>query len=119
VGNDCEQLVNITTAPQVQLLSVPDCPLVERVRAALRLALARSGINAAVRERVGTYPSPSVLIDGRDVLTGQPAASHACCRLDLPTIRRDRRRSPRAGEQERGIPMTTTRPSAWALYCSR
>ena len=85
MGNDCEQLVNITTAPQVQMLSVPDCPLVERVRAALRLAVARSGINAAVRERVGTYPSPSVLIDGRDVLTGEPLASHACCRLDLPT----------------------------------
>jgi phytanoyl-CoA hydroxylase len=85
VGNDGGQLVNIATAPWVQLLSVPDCPLVDRVRAALRHALSQSGINAAVQECVGAYPSPTVLIDGRDVVTGEPPASQACCRLDLPT----------------------------------
>ncbi len=73
------------TAPCVRLLSVPDCPLVDRVRAALHLALAQSGIVAAVEECVGAYPSPTVLVDGRDVVTGQPPAPQACCRFDLPT----------------------------------
>ncbi|RZS43509.1 hypothetical protein EV193_102489 [Herbihabitans rhizosphaerae] len=36
-------------------------------------------------ERQGAYPSPTVVIDGRDVVTGAPPATDACCRLDLPT----------------------------------
>jgi hypothetical protein len=68
----------------VQLLSVPGCPLVERALSALRCALTRAGITAAVEELVGAYPSPTVLIDGLDVVTGAPPASGACCRLDLP-----------------------------------
>ncbi|MEB3033376.1 alkylmercury lyase [[Mycobacterium] nativiensis] len=75
-----------TSAPiRVQLLSVPDCPLVERARAALHCALGRVGISAAVEELVGAYPSPTVVIDGLDVVTHAPAASGACCRLDMPT----------------------------------
>ena len=38
----------------------------------------------AVLERVGDYPSPSVLINGVDVLGGA-AGDPAACRLDLPT----------------------------------
>ncbi|HWF28206.1 MAG TPA: alkylmercury lyase [Mycobacterium sp.] len=70
--------------PRVQLLSVPDCPHVDRVRAGVRLALAQCEIVAAVEECVGAYPSPTVLVDGRDVITGEPPALQACCRLDLP-----------------------------------
>lgn len=77
--------MTISAAPRIQLLSAPDCPLVDQARAALRLALARAGIDAAVQECVGVYPSPSVIIDGRDVVTGEPPPSQACCRLDLPT----------------------------------
>jgi hypothetical protein len=69
----------------VQLLSIPGCALVERARSALRCALTCAGITAAVEELVGAHPSPTVLIDGLDVVTGAPATSGACCRLDLPT----------------------------------
>lgn len=78
--------MNIAAAPRVQLLSVPDCPLVDRVRAGVRLALAQCGIAAAVEECVGAYPSPTVLVDGRDVITGEPPTLQTCCRFDLPTV---------------------------------
>lgn len=77
-----------TTGPKrhlVQLLSVPDCPNVEQARATLRQVLADVAITTAVEELVGDYPSPTVVIDGRDVVTGAPPASGTCCRLDLPT----------------------------------
>lgn len=80
-----KQPLNTTAQPLVQLLSVPDCPLVDRVRAALRHALTQSGIDAAVQECFGAYPSPTVLVDGCDVVTGEPPTPQACCRLDLPT----------------------------------
>lgn len=76
----------MTTTPRVQLLSVPGCPHVEQARVTLRRALADAGITVTVEELVGNYPSPTVLIDGRDVVTGAPPASGACCRFDLPTI---------------------------------
>jgi hypothetical protein len=71
---------------RVQLLHVPDCPLVERVRRTLQLSLARSGVVTMIEELEGLYASPTVLIDGIDV-TGRPVAPEglASCRLDLPT----------------------------------
>jgi hypothetical protein len=75
----------MTMAPRVRLLSVPGCPHVEQARVALRRALADARITAPVEELVGDYPSPTILIDGRDVVTGAPPGSCACCRLDLPT----------------------------------
>jgi hypothetical protein len=78
----------MTTAapPRVQLLSVPGCPLVERARAALRSGLATARVIAAVEEFIGAYPSPTILIDGHDVVVGAPPASgRTYCRLDLPT----------------------------------
>ena len=73
-------------APRVQLLSVPDCPLVDGVRAGLHLAFDQCGIVATVEECVGAYPSPTVLVDGCDVITGEPPALQTCCRFDLPTL---------------------------------
>lgn len=66
----------------VELRSVPDCPNLDRVRTILYATLAELGLPPAVIERVGDYPSPSVLIDGVDVMgtSDGPAA----CRLDLP-----------------------------------
>jgi hypothetical protein len=73
---------------QIQILHVPDCPLVGRVRETVRQALARRNLHAEVVELVGAYPSPTLLIDGHDV-TGRPAPADqqacAACRLDLPT----------------------------------
>lgn len=71
---------------RIQLLSVPDCPLVESARSTLRNSLAQTHIDAIVEELVGDYSSPTVLIDGFDV-TGRPREprNQASCRLDLPT----------------------------------
>jgi hypothetical protein len=68
----------------VELRSVPDCPNLEPVRQALSIALGDLGCPAAVIERVGDYPSPSVLINGVDVM-GTAVGDTAACRLDLPS----------------------------------
>jgi hypothetical protein len=68
----------------IELRSVPDCPNLDPVREALSMTLADLGLSATVIERVGDYPSPSVLINGADVM-GTAAADAAACLLDLPT----------------------------------
>lgn len=69
---------------RVQLLHVPDCPLLDRLRMNLRQAMADHAISVIVDEHEGDYPSPSLLVGGIDVATGKPPAPGACCRLDLP-----------------------------------
>jgi hypothetical protein len=68
----------------VELRSVPDCPNLEPVRAAVYACLAELGLPPDVIEAVGEFPSPSVLVDGVDVMQAGGAGS-AACRLDLPT----------------------------------
>jgi protein-tyrosine-phosphatase len=74
---------------RVELRSHQGCPLVERTRSLLRECLAEAGLSTPVIETVGAYPSPTVLVDGRDVM-GDPgvAPGIAACRVDAPT--RDR-----------------------------
>jgi hypothetical protein len=68
----------------VQILHVPDCPNVERLRTRVQRSLARLGLPATIEELEGPYPSPTLLINGLDVI--RPAGnSEASCRLDLPT----------------------------------
>jgi hypothetical protein len=55
----------------------------------VRRVAAASGVEVELEELVGDYPSPTVLVDGRDV-TGRPPAEVASCRLDLPTERQIR-----------------------------
>ncbi len=69
---------------QVQVLQVPDCPLVDSMLALLEEARVQAGIELDVEVHVGRYPSPSLVIDGQDVASGLPVAT-TCCRLDLPT----------------------------------
>ncbi|MPZ85715.1 MAG: alkylmercury lyase [Actinophytocola sp.] len=69
----------------VELWHVPDCPLIDRVRATLRECLRHTGIDVPVRERQGPYPSPTLIINGIDVATGTTPSDSMCCRLDLPT----------------------------------
>jgi hypothetical protein len=71
---------------RIQLLYVPDCPLVESARSVLKKSLAETHVDAVVEELVGDYSSPTILIDGFDV-TGRSREpeSLASCRLDLPT----------------------------------
>jgi hypothetical protein len=68
----------------VQILHVPECPLVGGLRSLLEWCLSRSGLHAAVEEIEGPYPSPTLLIDGVDP-TGRPTSAGASCRLDPPT----------------------------------
>lgn len=69
---------------RVQILHVPDCPLLGQARAAVERALHRSGLRAVVEEIEGPYPSPSVLVNGTDVTGAQPTGA-AACRLDPPS----------------------------------
>ena len=71
---------------RVQLLSVPDCPLVISVRNVLEKCLTQIPVDAIVEELVGDYNSPTLLLNGFDV-TGRPRTPDgvASCRLEQPT----------------------------------
>jgi hypothetical protein len=69
----------------VRLLHAPGCPLVGRVRAIVREALRGLSEPVDFEESVGDHPSPTVLVDGVDVVTGRAPAEHPGCRLELPT----------------------------------
>jgi hypothetical protein len=69
----------------VELRSVPDCPNLAPVRSVLYASLADLGLPPEVAEVVGDYPSPSVLVNGVDVMGGGTGDGSAACRLDLPT----------------------------------
>jgi hypothetical protein len=73
----------------VELLWAPDCPNAPAARAVLAECIDRLGLDIAVRERVGDYPSPTILVDGVDVMTDQRGAPPVpACRLDVPTAAR-------------------------------
>jgi hypothetical protein len=70
-------------------LLAPDCPNAATARAVLTRCLDRLGVAVPVQERVGDYPSPTILIDGVDVMTDARGASgRQACRLDVPTASR-------------------------------
>ena len=74
---------------RVELLLAPDCPNAAAAKTALSEALDELELRIAVQERVGDYPSPTVLVDGIDVMndcTDLPAVQ--ACRLDVPTVPR-------------------------------
>ena len=74
-----------TASPRVQILHVGDCPLVGGLRETVLRSLARAGCGAWIEELQGDYPSPTLLIDGIDIVTGRPVDPHPACRLDVPT----------------------------------
>lgn len=69
--------------PCIQLLHVPDCPLVDQVRTTLHDTLRTAGLSLPVEELEGSYPSPTVLVNGIDI-AGRIPPAEASCRLDLP-----------------------------------
>ena len=73
------------TSHVVEVVHEHDCPHVDRVVAAVRSCLSSSGIDAVVVVREGELVSPTVLVDGLDVLTGQPPLAMLACRLEIPT----------------------------------
>jgi hypothetical protein len=70
----------------VELLLAPDCPNASAARAVLATCLRRLGLDIRVRERVGEFASPTILVDGIDAMTGVTGVPPTqACRLDLPT----------------------------------
>lgn len=70
----------------VELLSASDCPNAPAARALLTGCLRRLGLDVQVVERVGEFPSPTILVDGIDVMTGREGSPPmSACRLDVPT----------------------------------
>jgi hypothetical protein len=75
-------------AVTVELLHVPGCPHAEEARRLLMSCLRELGLeNLRVEDREGDFPSPSIIVNGTDVM-GATAAGTASCRLDLPTRER-------------------------------
>ena len=68
----------------VQILHVPHCPNVGTVRDLVQQALTALDLSATIEEIEGPYPSPTLMINGVEVIP-RPAATEASCRLDLPT----------------------------------
>jgi hypothetical protein len=71
---------------KLELLLTPGCPNAAATRAVVAECLDRLGLAIPIQERVGDFPSPTILVDGVDVMTGLTGAPpvHAC-RLELPT----------------------------------
>ena len=73
----------------VELLSAPGCPNAAAAKTAVSDCLTALGIDVRIIERVGSYPSPTVLIGGIDVMRPDDGAPEDdACRLDLPTAQR-------------------------------
>ncbi|MGI8646715.1 MAG: alkylmercury lyase [Mycobacteriales bacterium] len=88
---------------RIELLLAPDCPHAAAARDVLSNCLDQFGIEVMVVEHVGDYPSPTVLVNGVDVMNGTVGARQGqMCRLDPPTPSRvlaaleGQQRSPRA-----------------------
>ncbi|WP_342214016.1 organomercurial lyase, partial [Nocardia abscessus] len=71
---------------RIELLTSPGCPNAEPTRTILTECLAALGLEVPVIHTVGPYPSPTLLIDGRDIMhpESEPVTGESC-RLDLPT----------------------------------
>lgn len=69
---------------RIELLHVPGCPNVDEARALLATCMAELQLDVAVQEKEGAFPSPTILVNGVDVM-GAPASESANCRLDVPT----------------------------------
>lgn len=74
---------------KIELLRTAGCPHADAARVLVTNCLHRLNVAVPVSERVGAFPSPSVLVDGVDVM-GELSGDHsrAACRLDVPTAER-------------------------------
>jgi hypothetical protein len=74
---------------RIELFTSPGCPNADAARTLLNDCLAKLGIHALIVDRVGRYPSPTVLVDGIDVMRQEASSPIGdACRLDLPTPQR-------------------------------
>ena len=73
---------------RIEVLHIPGCPHVDAARQLLLDCLEDLGLpRTAVVERAGPFPSPSIVVNGTDVM-GATEVMTSSCRLDVPT--RDR-----------------------------
>jgi hypothetical protein len=74
---------------RIELLTAPDCPHAAPARQVITDCLTSLGLDVPIIDRVGRYPSPTVLVNGVDVMRPEAAARVGdACRLDLPTPQR-------------------------------
>jgi hypothetical protein len=71
---------------RVELITHPGCPNTDAVRRMVRDCMSALGVDDPLIEEVGEFPSPTLMIGGADVVTGERVVPHGrSCRLDLPT----------------------------------
>ena len=74
---------------RVELLHFEGCPLAPAAYRLVRQCLTAFGIPDPVLVRVGDWASPTVLVDGIDVMRPAAELSKArVCRIDVPTRER-------------------------------
>ena len=74
---------------RVELLHYRGCPLAPAAHRLVQQCLIALGVLDPVLVRVGDYPSPTVLVNGTDVMGAAAELSQASvCRIDLPTRER-------------------------------
>lgn len=74
---------------RIELLTSPGCRNAAAAKQTVTDCLTTLGIDVPIIERVGRYPSPTVLVDGVDVMRPEAGAPIGnACRLDLPTPQR-------------------------------
>ncbi|MUL88604.1 MULTISPECIES: alkylmercury lyase family protein [unclassified Mycolicibacterium] len=87
----------------IELLTSPGCPNAAAAKQTVTDCLTTLGIDVPIIDRVGRYPSPTVLVDGVDVMRPEAEAPIGdACRLDLPTSQRvlEALRAHRPGKME-------------------
>jgi hypothetical protein len=74
---------------RIELLTAPDCPHAAPARQVITDCLTSLSLDVPIIDRVGRYPSPTILVNGVDVMRPEAAAPVSdACRLDLPTPQR-------------------------------
>ena len=74
---------------RVELLHYRGCPLAPAAHRLVQQCLIALGVRDPVLVRVGDYPSPTVLVNGTDVMGAATELSKArMCRVDGPTRER-------------------------------
>jgi hypothetical protein len=71
----------------VEFLWFAGCPHASQARQMLRRCIERLGLVATIEDHEGDFASPTILVDGRDVM-GVTTAPVRSCRVDLPTEER-------------------------------
>src|SRR5215213_1194668 len=71
---------------RVELLQHPGCRSAPMTHQLVQQCLTALAIRSPVFVRVGDYPSPTVLVNGTDIMGRAPALTNMrACRLDVPT----------------------------------